>query len=65
MLVTPCLNAYCSNTGFYCISCFNRFNNVTMVIGSQCVASQETIKDRLQQVDGNLKNEDLTYKYVS
>ena len=29
------------------------------------MASQEAIKDRLQQVDGNLKDEDLIYKYVS
>ena len=65
MLVTPCVTAYCSNIGFYCISCFNPFNNVTILIGSQILASQEAIKDRLQQVDGNLKDEDLTYKYVS
>ena len=36
----------------------------SFIIGTQCIASMEPIKEKLQQVDGNLDDDGLIYKYV-
>lgn len=39
------------------------FQNTQFIfLGSQCIVSQEPIKEKLKQVDGSLNDEDLIYK---
>ena len=35
------------------------------LIGTQCIASMISLKEELKQVDGNVQDEDLIYKYVN